>query len=142
MGVLLFSAAWLLACSSGEGERPASESPPAQATPEATEVPAAAGGPIDAALAAEGESLMQAKGCTACHTIGGGRLVGPDLAGVTERRSAEFIVGMIVNPDSMLANNETAKQMLAEHFTPMANQGVTQEDAQALLAYFRSRDAQ
>lgn len=96
---------------------------------------------VDPALAERGESLMQSKGCIACHTIGGGRLVGPDLAGVTERRDDAFIIGMITNPDSMLVNNETAKKLLAEYFTPMANQGIGREDARALLAYFKRKDA-
>ncbi|MGD2217612.1 MAG: cytochrome c [Gemmatimonadales bacterium] len=103
--------------------------------------PAAMSGEVDSALAAEGEALMSARGCTACHTLGDGRLVGPDLAGVTERRSAEFITAMIVNPDSMLANDATAKELLGQYFTPMSNQGVTVEDARALLEYFRRNDA-
>lgn len=96
---------------------------------------------LDPALAERGQSLLQSKGCIACHTVGGGRLVGPDLAGVTQRRDDAFIIGMITNPDSMLVNNETAKQLLAEYFTPMANQGVTRDEARALLAYFKREDA-
>ena len=38
------------------------------------------------AQAKTGEEIFQS-GCNACHTIGGGRLVGPDLLGVSERRS-------------------------------------------------------
>lgn len=96
---------------------------------------------LDPALAERGQSLLQSKGCIACHTVGGGRLVGPDLAGVTQRRDDAFIIGMITNPDSMLANNETAKKLLAEYFTPMANQGVSRDEALAFLAYFKREDA-
>ena len=98
------------------------------------------GGPIDAALATQGEQLFAAKGCNACHTIGGGRLVGPDLSEVTERRDYAFVVGIIVNPDSMLANDDTARALLARYLTPMANQAVTLEEARALFEYFRSND--
>jgi cytochrome c len=132
---------WLLGCGGGEEERPAAESQEAQA-PEAGEPSQAAESPVDESLADRGESLLQAKGCTACHTVGSGRLVGPDLSGVTERRSDAFIVGMILNPDSMLANDETAKQLLAEYFTPMSNQGVSHEEAEALLAYLKRSDSQ
>lgn len=135
-------AAGLVACGGGEGERPGGEATPGGEAPQRAETPSPAGGPVDPALADQGQQLMQAKGCIACHTIGGGRLVGPDLAGVTERRSDAFIIGMITNPDSMLANDETAKQLLAEYFTPMTNQGITREDAQALLAYLKSSDAE
>ncbi|MGD2153808.1 MAG: cytochrome c [Gemmatimonadales bacterium] len=116
----------------GEASSPAGASP----------ATAAQAGELDSALVARGEALMSARGCTACHTLGGGRLVGPDLAGVTKRRSGEFIVEMILNPDSMLANDATAKELLGQYFTPMSNQGVTEEDARALLEFFRSRDAE
>ena len=36
---------------------------------------------------AKGEATFVSKGCNACHKIGGGKLVGPDLLGVTSRRS-------------------------------------------------------
>ena len=98
-------------------------------------------GPIDGALVEQGEALFTSNGCNACHTVGGGRLVGPDLAGVSERREYSFIAGMITNPDSMLANDETAKALLGEYLTPMANQDVTRDEARALYEYFRSNDS-
>ena len=41
-----------------------------------------------------GEQIFQAT-CFACHTIGGGRLVGPDLAGVHERLSQEWLESFV-----------------------------------------------
>jgi mono/diheme cytochrome c family protein len=133
---------WLSGC----GGETADDTATAESTPAASESqpagqPAAAMGDIDAALAAQGEALFTSKTCTACHKLGGGRLVGPDLAGVTARRDKPFIVGMIANPDSMLANDATAKQLLGEYFTPMTNIGVTVAEAEALYEYFRSVDA-
>ena len=86
-------------------------------------------------LAALGAELFTSKGCPACHTIGGGRLVGPDLEGVTERRSREWIIAMIMHPDSMLRNDETARELLAEYFTPMAPLNITDQQASALHTY-------
>ncbi len=137
---LVFCAAFCVGCGGGETES-AADSPATETQPAAEESPAAAGGTVDASLAATGQGLFTSRGCTACHTIGSGRLVGPDLAGVTGRRADAFIVGMVMNPDSMLANDADAKQMLAEYYTPMTNQGITAEDAQALLAYLKSKDA-
>lgn len=125
MGVVLLSLGWALGCG-GAGDREA-EGPH---------------GPIDEALAAQGESLLQAKGCSACHTVGAGRLVGPDLAGVTTRRSYGFVIAMITNPDSMLASDDTAKALLGRYFTPMTNQGVNGEEARALFEFFRRHDAE
>jgi mono/diheme cytochrome c family protein len=131
----------LLACGGGADgdESPGGSSAEVAEAPAAETAPTGAQG-FDPALAADGEALLQAKGCTACHRVGGGRLVGPDLAGVTQRRSPEFIVAMIVNPDSMLANDATAKQLLGEYYTPMQNQSVTRQDAEALLEFFKRND--
>lgn len=95
-------------------------------------------GPIDRELAGRGEELFRTRGCTACHQIGGGRLVGPDLEGVTERRSFEWTYHMVTNPDSMLKNDSIARQMLQEYYTPMSDQNVTPEQFVAIYEYLRS----
>lgn len=137
---------WLVALAltgCAAGEEGGGEAPPAGAVPTA-ERPAVPpeGGPTDGpALAARGEALFTSLGCVACHAISGGRLVGPDLAGVTRKRDEAYILAMITNPDSMLIADPTAKQLLAEYYTPMPNQGVSRADAEALLAYLRREDA-
>ncbi|MFQ5680011.1 MAG: c-type cytochrome [Gemmatimonadota bacterium] len=94
-------------------------------------------GPVDEALAEEGAATFQARGCIACHTVGNGRLVGPDLAGVTARRSFEWFYHMVTNPDSMVQNDSIARRLLAEYLTPMMNQGATPEDVRALWEHLR-----
>ena len=74
--------------------------------------------------------------------VGEGQLVGPDLARVSERRSREFVLSMIMSPDSMLASDDDAKALLAEYFTPMPAQGVSSDEALALFEYFRRHDAE
>jgi len=96
--------------------------------------------PPDPALADLGAQLYQQKGCIACHTIGGGRLVGPDLTGVTARRTPGWIAAQILNPDSMIRNDPVTRELFAEYMTPMSNQGLTVEDVRAVLEYLR-RDA-
>lgn len=88
---------------------------------------------------AKGQEAFAAKGCTACHKVGGGKLVGPDLKGVTARRDETWIKQMILRPDLMLKQDDTARKLLAEHLTPMPNQGVdpTQE-LPVILAYLKS----
>ncbi len=97
------------------------------------------GGPVDMELAVRGEELFTRKGCVACHKIGEGRLVGPDLMGVTERRSQGWIFAMITAPDSMLRSDPTAKDLFAEYFTPMPDQKVGPDEARALYEYLRAR---
>jgi len=95
-------------------------------------------GDIDKAMVAEGEAIFKAK-CTACHKISK-RFVGPGLKGVTERRTPEWIMNMILNPELMVAENATAKALLAEYSAPMANQNLTEEEARAILEYLRTKN--
>lgn len=129
----------LVACggeTSDAPETPGSEAPAETASP----WPAQPTGPVDEELAERGEEFFQSRGCVACHKIGEGQLVGPDLAGVTERRSYEWTLAMITNPDSMLRTDSIARQLLSEYFTPMSDQGVTAEEARALWEYMRHED--
>lgn len=113
---------------------PAQEAQPAAQQAPTTPAPS---GPIDQPLAERGEAVFQAKGCSGCHTVGGGRLTGPDLAGVTDRRDFGWIVAMITKPDSMIKADSTARQLFAQYMTPMLNLGVTREEARAVYEYLR-----
>ena len=44
--------------------------------------------------------------CAACHTIGGGRLIGPDLAGVHERRSEEWLIEFVQSSQAMIERGD------------------------------------
>lgn len=94
-------------------------------------------GEIDEAMAAEGKAVFVAK-CSACHKISK-RVVGPALAGITERRTPEWIMNMILNPEEMVAKNPIAKALLAEYLAPMANQSLTEAEARLILEYFRTK---
>lgn len=53
--------------------------------------------------------------CMSCHTIGGGRLTGPDLKDVHKRRDREWIISFVKNPQAMIAKgDETAMKLLEE----------------------------
>lgn len=86
--------------------------------------------------AEEGEQIFLAQ-CAACHTIGGGPLVGPDLLGVTERRENDWLIRWIREPDIMLAEGDPiASAMLAEfNDVAMPNPGLSELDVAAVIAY-------
>lgn len=123
------------ACGGGEGA-PAEEAAESMPAMEAAPVQAPTGA-VDAALASEGQTAFQQKGCVGCHTVGGGKLSGPDLQGVTDRRSYDWFVAMVLRPDSMLQNDADAKQLLAEYMTPMVYMGTTEREARAIYEYLR-----
>lgn len=95
----------------------------------------------DAAVVAQGKDLFSQKGCVGCHKVGGGKLVGPDLKGVTARRDQEWLIKMIMQPDVMTKQDETAKKLLAEHLVQMPNQNVdAQKELPLLLAFLKSEE--
>lgn len=89
----------------------------------------------------EGEALFASR-CAACHTIGGGRRVGPDLQGVTMRRDRDWLRRWISAPEQLIAAGDpTAVGLLAEYGTPMPNMGLTAAEVDAVLAYLESQVA-
>ena len=96
-------------------------------------------GPIDAHEAAEGKKVFEAK-CSACHKLGE-RYVGPPLGGITQKVTPEFAMNMMLNPVEMYTRHPVMKKLLAEFLTQMPNQGLTQEEARAVLEYLRTTTA-
>lgn len=88
------------------------------------------------AASEEGEKIFQQK-CVACHTIGGGKLVGPDLKGVTSKRDRSWLFRWIKEPDKMLSEgNSLAVELLKEfNNVPMPNMGLSSNDAAAVISY-------
>ncbi len=89
-----------------------------------------------------GDAIFAAK-CAACHTVGGGNLVGPDLAGVTTRRDKAWLARWIKEPDKVLAEGDPTATQLFEQFNkvPMPNLALTDAEVAALVAYLESVDA-
>jgi mono/diheme cytochrome c family protein len=95
-------------------------------------------GPIDKQLVDKGQQTFTTK-CSACHKLDS-KLVGPPLKDVTKRRKPEWIMNMILNPQQMTQENKIANELFATYLVQMAFQDVTQDDARAILEYFRSND--
>jgi mono/diheme cytochrome c family protein len=92
---------------------------------------------IDQGMAEEGQKLYQ-QFCTACHKPTE-KLIGPAPKGILERRSPEWVMNMILNPEQMIKEDPIAKKLFVEaNMAPMANQGLTQDQARKILEYFRT----
>lgn len=91
---------------------------------------------IDKIMAESGKKIFDEK-CTQCHKLDE-RYTGPALRDVTKRRTPEYIMNMILNPQEMTQRHPEAKKLLAEYATQMTFQNVTQEDARKILEYLRS----
>lgn len=92
---------------------------------------------IDADMAKTGEEIYMLK-CTACHKPLE-KFIGPSPKGVLERRNPAWVMNMILNPDQMVKEDPLAKKLLMEYNgSPMANQSLTEEEARAIVEYFRT----
>jgi len=94
---------------------------------------------FDAALAAKGKEIVDVK-CTSCHNMTEERKVGPGWKGVTDRRSAAWVLNFIMNPQPMIDSDPQAKALFEEFLTPMPNQNLTEDDAKAIYMYMRELD--
>jgi cytochrome c551/c552 len=101
--------------------------------------PRAGESPADKALAEKGEGLFKTKGCSACHTFGK-RSTGPDLAGVTQRRTAAWMENQILHPDVMTREDPISHRLMGEFALQMPNQGLTPDEAKAVIEYFKHKD--
>ncbi len=86
-----------------------------------------------------GETVFQTK-CAACHTIGKGKLVGPDLKGVTGQRDPQWLKTFIANPEKLFsAKDPAALKLLSEYNNvKMPALGLTDAEVDALVAYLSS----
>lgn len=91
-----------------------------------------------AAQAQDGKALFQQ--CAACHTIGGGRLVGPDLEGVNYNRSEEWLVKFIQSSQSLIKSGDVDAIAVFNDYNKMImpDQNVSDAEAKAIIAHIAS----
>ena len=81
--------------------------------------------------------------CLACHSIGQGRKLGPDLAGVTKRRTTAWLAKWLKAPEKMLESDADARAMLKEAGgVPMPNQNLSDTEIHQYIRYFQWADEQ
>ncbi|PKD42713.1 c-type cytochrome [Rhodohalobacter barkolensis] len=90
---------------------------------------------IDDDLRVRGQEIFEMK-CEMCHNMEG-RMVGPALGDVADRRSPEYIMNMILNPGGMAKNHPEGEKLVQEYMSVMPFQNVSEEDARALVEYLR-----
>jgi protein SCO1/2 len=79
--------------------------------------------------------------CASCHTVGGGDRIGPDLAGVTQRRNQVWLERYLKEPEKVLAEGDVTAKALFEKYNrvnmPNLNLGV--DDVSSLLAFLSAQ---
>jgi len=96
------------------------------------------------AAAAQDTTEFFRRNCVSCHTVGGGRLTGPDLKNVTERQDRAWLVRFMVNPRAMINSGDPYARQLYEESrnTVMPTiSGLTEERARDLLDLIEEESA-
>ena len=83
-----------------------------------------------------GQYLFAAR-CAACHTIGHGVRIGPDLLGVTNVRDHDWLARFIQRPDEVLAAKDPLAMYLFKKYkgVQMPNTRLGPEDVQKIIAF-------
>jgi nitrite reductase (NO-forming) len=94
--------------------------------------------------AVQGKLNFESK-CMACHAVEGGEgnKIGPDILGVTERRTDDWLFRWLKSPDQMLATDSIAQAMLREYNNiPMPNQNLNDAEIRQYIQFFHWLDEQ
>ena len=93
-------------------------------------------GPLSAGAADEDGQAIFDQQCKGCHTIGGGKLAGPDLQGLADRRDQAWVEAFVRDPAAVIASGDPiAKQLVEEYGAAMPNLGVSDAQLAALVAF-------
>src|SRR6266849_5785970 len=90
----------------------------------------------------QGEYLFGSR-CSACHTLGQGDKVGPDLLGVTARRDRAWLARYVAEPDKMLAESDPIATAPFEKYKDarMPNPRLGSADVNAVLTYLETKSS-
>lgn len=78
--------------------------------------------------------------CAACHSIGGGRQAGPDLKGLSQRRSREWIIKFVSDPDKMVQSGDPVATRLVKEFDGEVMPEIPDMTVQRVEAYIKLID--
>lgn len=90
----------------------------------------------------EVEELFKTK-CALCHRIGGGKLIGPDLANVQDRHSQEWLISFITSSQTMIKKGDPdAVALFEEHDrVEMPDPMISVEEILSLISYIGEQSA-
>ena len=75
--------------------------------------------------------------CTVCHTIGNGKLVGPDLKGVHEKRNEQWLISFIKDSQGFIASGDADAKAIFDEFggTAMPAFSMSDDEVKSIIAY-------
>ncbi|MBT8271689.1 MAG: cytochrome c [Flavobacteriaceae bacterium] len=92
---------------------------------------------INKDLADEGKAVYT-RLCTACHRTDK-KFIGPEMKGLLDRRTPEWVMNTLLDPEGMIEKDSLTMKIFKEfNNVIMPNQNPTEEEARAMLEYFRT----
>ncbi len=87
------------------------------------------------ARADDGGAIFQSK-CSACHTIGKGKTVGPDLKGITTTEDPNWLKTWVASPSALIKSGDAkATRLVKQYPLQMPDLGLSSADIDAVLGY-------
>ncbi len=95
--------------------------------------------PFAKSFADDGGDIFRTN-CGACHTIGKGKLVGPDLKGVEIRHSEAWILKWVKSSQAMVqAGDKDAVKLFADNSNiPMPDQALSEDQVKIILGFIKA----
>lgn len=92
--------------------------------------------PATLAFTQDGKDLYN-KNCKACHTVGGGNKVGPDLKGIVQKRELDWLVRFIKSSKDMITSGDADAVAVYEQFgkKPMPSHNMSNAEVQSILNF-------
>ena len=90
----------------------------------------------------QGETIFN-KTCIACHTIGSGRLVGPDLKDITDKRSEEWIISFVKSSQDMIKSGDPDAVAIFNEYNKlvMLDQNLTDDQIKDVVLYIKRQSS-
>jgi len=90
----------------------------------------------------QGEIIYK-RTCIACHTIGSGRLVGPDLKNVFNKRSEEWIISFVKSSQRMIKRRDPDAVILFNEYNKsiMPDQNLTDDQIKDVMRYIKKQSS-
>jgi cytochrome c551/c552 len=87
----------------------------------------------------DGASMFRAN-CGACHTVGKGKLVGPDLKGVETRHTETWLLKWVKSSQAMVqAGDKDAIKLFADNSSiPMPDQALSEDQLKTILGFIKT----
>ena len=86
--------------------------------------------------AQDGKSLFN-RNCSVCHTIGGGKKVGPDLKGITKTKNLDWLVKFVKSSKDLIASGDPDANAIFNEFQkiPMPSHSLSTAEIEAILNF-------